>query len=397
MKNNHNSIIEDRSQSNAVKMEQNSHSFMDVLHFLAILAAAVQAFGFHTFDHWLFPPGVLFGIALANTLFIKFIPLSWYKPIIATVAFHALELAVCIFLILATDGLNSPFLLYTLLPVVRSALFLEREITFGFAVFTAAYVILIHLFNPFFTRFISQIGMGYYFVYVASVLLSGALPYLVNFNLRQLIQNQDILKERQRISHELHDGTVQTVSALRWQIQLLHRRMQEKGLFVNEMIELETLADKAQHQTRESLDFLRNFNGDGSFLPYFKDYIEHLQQQTNIEFHLSNGDQPVVLGRGVEYELLRICQEVLTNINKHAGASEVKIAVQPGEGHLKVSIVDNGCGFNISEYDNGGHNHQGQGIAVMQERASAIGGKILLSSTPGRGTEVLIEVPAGSH
>ncbi|MFC1864617.1 sensor histidine kinase [Chloroflexota bacterium] len=224
--------------------------------------------------------------------------------------------------------------------------------------------------------------------------LTAALPYLINVNLRQRLESEDILRERQRLSREIHDGTVQTTSALHWQAQLVYRRLAEMGIDLGEVTELARLAAKAYQDSRESMELLRNYTGDGSFLPHIRDYIEHLKQDNNIEFFIDVETGEFHLEAPVELQLLRICQEALTNIRKHSEAYNIEVKVKSVKNHVEVSIADDGIGFDVPAYYRDCAQTTSQGLAVMRERAESIGGGLKVLSMPGQGTEIQVQVPA---
>jgi len=82
-------------------------------------------------------------------------------------------------------------------------------------------------------------------------------------------QYEDIIQERQRLSREIHDGVAQTLSALRWQAQLLTRRLRAMGIELEEIKQLEVLTEKARMDTRESIELLRSYT-DSGFMPNLK-------------------------------------------------------------------------------------------------------------------------------
>jgi nitrate/nitrite-specific signal transduction histidine kinase len=82
----------------------------------------------------------------------------------------------------------------------------------------------------------------------------------------------------------------------------------------------------------------------------------------------------------------RLCQEALTNIAKHARASQVAIHLQQDAGTVELQIQDNGRGFN-PEHTPSGH----YGLSIMRERAESVGAKLLVGSRPKSGTEVVIQ------
>jgi len=324
-------------------------------------------------------------------------PVRWYQVGIAAFSIFVIDLAVCFCLVVLTGGLHSPFLIYSLAPVLTAALLLQRKVTFSIAGLSGACVIGSHLGNPFFPAQLSLPELNHFVVYLPALCLTAVLPYMVNVNLRQRLQYQDMLQERQRLSREIHDGVAQTLSSLSWQVQLLKHRMKNFGIDLNEVSQLEMLATKASQDTRESLELLRSYAGDGSFLPRLRDYLKHFEQDTNIRLLLDAAPDEFHLEAMTELELLCICQEALTNIKKHSKAGSVQVKIKPVNRHLQVNIVDDGCGFNpLTRYREQGR-AMGSGLAVMRERAESIGGSLWVSSMPGQGTEVQVEVPTDSN
>jgi len=93
------------------------------------------------------------------------------------------------------------------------------------------------------------------------------------------------------------------------------------------------------------MELLRNYTGNGNFLSGLKDNLKHLAQHNDINFHLDIETGELHLGALVELELLHICQEAMTNIKKHSGAHNIQVKVRSVNGHVEVSIADDGCGF----------------------------------------------------
>ena len=361
---------------------------------LAFAVATAYIFVFPSAHHWVIPPVILLPGVGIYTLVKVLHPFRWYDRSIFRFSLLGTDIAVCIFLVISTGGLYSSFLLYTLSPLVTAALFLDRKATFSIAGLSGVYVIGSHVGNPFFPAPLALPELSYFLFYMTAVWLTAALPYLINVNLRQQLQSQAILQERKRLSREIHDGTAQTVSALHWRVQLLRRRLAEMDIDLNEVGELERLAERARQDIRDSLELLRNYTGNGSILSHLKDYLEHFKKETNIDFVLDAEATELHLEALVELELLRICQEALTNIRKHSGAHNVQINIKSVDGHYRVNISDDGRGFDAIAYYRDEAHVNGHGLAVMRERTESIGGKFRVLSLPGQGTEVQVEVPA---
>jgi len=363
---------------------------------LAFAIASAQVFLFPG-AYYSLAPSIYLIIAVGIYTLLKTLhPLRWRENSGITLFLLALDLMICFFLVLSTAGLYSPFLLYTLAPVLTAALLLDRSVTFSITAVSGAYVIGAHLFNPFFATQLLLPELSYFLAYIIAVSLAAALPYLINVNLRQRLKHEDIVQERQRLSREIHDGLAQTLSALRWQAQLLTRRLKMMGIELEEMRQLEVLTEKARLDTRESIEILRSYTGQG-FLPNLKSCLEQFGRDSSIVFRLNSEEDKVDLEATAELELIRICQEALSNVKRHAGASRVDVDVKSVDNHFEVKIADDGRGFDALAYYQSGMQAKGHGLAVMRERAESIGGKLRVLSLPGRGTEVQVEVPANNQ
>ncbi len=307
------------------------------------------------------------------------------------------DIVICILLMFSTGGLYSPFLLYTITPVLAAALFLEVKLTFIVAGLSGVYVIGSYLYNPLLPAKLSLAGLTYFSIYMLAVSFTAILPYLVNAKIRQGLQSESIVQERRRFSREIHDGIAQTLTGLRWQVQILRHRLAEMGIKLDEANQLEKMVDEAYHDSRESLELLRNYVAGSSFLTYIRDSLERVKEDTKINFQIDAEKDGVQLDSAVDVELRRICQEALTNVRKHSGAHNVYVAVSPVNNHLKVNIADDGRGFDALAFYNDGVEAKGHGLTVMHERAASVGGKLRVISLPGHGTEIQLEMPVSHH
>jgi signal transduction histidine kinase len=165
------------------------------------------------------------------------------------------------------------------------------------------------------------------------------------------------------------------------------------GVDLDEVSEVEKLADKACQDTRESLELLHNNRQDGSLVSCLRDYLERYRKNSGVDFRLDVPASEVRLEAQVEFELSRIYREALTNISKHSGAHNVHVKVEAVNNHFEVCVADDGCGFDALAHYHDGVQARGHGLAVMRERAESIGGKFRVLSMPGLGTEIQVEVP----
>jgi signal transduction histidine kinase len=361
---------------------------------LAFAIAIIQIYLLPSTSYFVISPIILIAIAGTYTILQTSFVFGRLQKGISAFSILGVDIIVCCFLLLSSGALYSPFLLYTLVPVVTSALLLDSRVTFSIAGLSGTYVIISHLFNPFASLVITQSELSYFLVYMVAVSLAAVLPYLINANLRKRLEINDMMRERKRLSREIHDGVAQTVFTLRWQVQLVDRRLAKMGIHLAEVKELVKLSAEAHQDTRECLELLRNYSGDGNFVHHLEAYLKRLNQGNNLEVSLDADAEKIHLQVWAELELMRICQEALTNIRKHARAHHVQINVKSLHGCLKMGIADDGCGFDAAAYHLKGINAETHGLAVMQERAELIGGKLKVISIPEQGTNIQVEVPS---
>jgi signal transduction histidine kinase len=109
--------------------------------------------------------------------------------------------------------------------------------------------------------------------------------------------------------------------------------------------------------------------------------------QAGIEAHAEVTGTARLLPTGTEVVLLRVCQEALANVRKHAGARQVRVRLCYAGTTVRLTVTDDGKGFDP------GTTHGGYGLTGMRDRVSQVGGTVEVASVPGRGTEVSAEVP----
>jgi two-component system nitrate/nitrite sensor histidine kinase NarX len=125
-------------------------------------------------------------------------------------------------------------------------------------------------------------------------------------------------------------------------------------------------------------------------VPLFTEFLSRFQRQWGIEAKLLLEEKrPYSAPPVVEIQLLRIVQEAVTNVRRHAEASHVIVKLNQDENWLYVSVEDDGRGF----YREKEMDESKLGLSIMRERASSVGGNVTVDSIPGSGTTVHIEMP----
>jgi signal transduction histidine kinase len=360
--------------------------FIAVLHFLFILPPNFARIN----------PIFLISIALVEGLIITLTPL-FISPQVSrknAVFFLGMDSLVCIFLVMFSGALNSPFILYSLAPVLTAAQTLNKIPTTIITAVMGILIILSHIFNPFYYFKIDPSASSDLSVYIAAVCLAAALPFVLNVNMRQNMEDIQKREERRRLSREIHDGVAQTLIGLSWSVKQVHRRLTQINADGEDIRKLEKLAEKANRDILDALEILRNYEGKGNFISIVKDSLRDLKQEHNIDYLLDTPDDEIKLDGRAELEMTRVFQEALMNIKKHAGAHQVQVKLKRVNGSLQMNIKDDGCGFDFSTlYRHRERIEHHHGLAVMQERMQAIKGQCEVASFPGWGTEVRIEIP----
>jgi signal transduction histidine kinase len=204
-----------------------------------------------------------------------------------------------------------------------------------------------------------------------------------------------MLVERERLARELHDSLGQVFAFVNTQGQTIHRLLSRGDISIAQTY-LDRLVDVAQDadlDIRESILGLRVALFEQGFFPALRQYLARYEKNFGIHAELI---KPETMGEGVfeplaEVQLLRILQEALTNVRKYANADSVRIAFVLHDSCVRVSVQDDGQGFDTRTSSEDGGEHVG--LRVMGERAAEIGGSLSLRSEPGQGTLVEVCVP----
>ena len=142
---------------------------------------------------------------------------------------------------------------------------------------------------------------------------------------------------------------------------------------------------------RESIIGLRALpHRDRSLSEALQEFFDLWKEQSGISIHFSI-DDGLRLKPRVELQLVRIVQEALTNVRKHARATSVRVDIRRRDNDIEAVIGDDGVGFNLTARTRS--ENPRFGLATMRERAESIGGRLSIESTPGRGTTVTFLMP----
>jgi signal transduction histidine kinase len=204
------------------------------------------------------------------------------------------------------------------------------------------------------------------------------------------------LQERARVARELHDSLGQVLGYAKMQAQAARERLArgEWREADEHLAQLAAVAQDAHADVREYILGARaGASAETAFLPALEDYLRRFQATCGIATTLEAS--PELVGPALEpmvgTQLLRIIQETLTNVRKHARARAVRIGLSVCDGKAEAVVQDDGDGFDAARL--GAAEASTFGLRFMRERAEEVGGTVEVRSVPGEGTRVLITVP----
>jgi signal transduction histidine kinase len=200
-------------------------------------------------------------------------------------------------------------------------------------------------------------------------------------------------QERLRIAREMHDGMAQVLAYVNTKAQAVQQQVR-RGRIDEADANLTQLAEAARDvyaEVRESILGLRTqADSPEEFGATVVEYLRKWEVQTGVSVH-AEVSRSIAIGGRRSLELLRILQEALANVRKHAGATEVRVFLTTAEGVVRLTVSDNGRGFDPSTDE---RSRTGRyGLVTMRERAQGVGGGTTVTSSPGRGTIVAAEIP----
>jgi len=239
----------------------------------------------------------------------------------------------------------------------------------------------------------------YWFYLLLALLFSAAGYEVYRWRLRQVeAQFQAVLAERNRIAREIHDTLAQGFVAVSVQLELLNRRLTEAPSAVKELIEqTRELVRNGLAEARRSIWDLRaqasenQTDGTDDFASKLSKVAAQVTARTALKVRLDVAGAYRALPDKVENEMLRIAQEAVTNVVRHAAAQHVDIRLEFDERKVKMTIADDGKGFDGSARFSAANGHYG--LQGMRERAEQIGADLMVGNAPGGGTRVVVEAP----
>lgn len=220
---------------------------------------------------------------------------------------------------------------------------------------------------------------------------SQAALVVQNVSLMAELEYKTLIDERTRLAREIHDGLAQTLGFLK--LKMAQMKIYAEQSDFERLIETipvchDTLAD-AYQEARQAIDGLRiTANGDG-LDGWLRQTANEFHENSGLLVHICDPVDEADLPPEVHAQLIRIVQEALNNIRKHANGEQAWVSCQEIKGDLILEVRDDGSGFDIEDIPQSSQ----YGLRGMRERAELIGADIQIISIPMQGTVVRVRLP----
>jgi signal transduction histidine kinase len=209
---------------------------------------------------------------------------------------------------------------------------------------------------------------------------------------RQLLSVQE--EERRKISRELHDVIAQTLTSINVRLAGLAAGSTTSTAQLHKQIA------STQRLVEKSVDIVHRFArelrptllDDLGLIPALEAFMKSFMDDTGIRASLRVFAAIEETSGTLRTMLYRVAQEALTNVARHAKASQVEVSIEALGGHIRMQITDNGQGFEVNG-NSSAKKHNRLGLLGMRERVEMLGGTFAVASVPGQATTVRVDVP----
>lgn len=240
----------------------------------------------------------------------------------------------------------------------------------------------------------------------ALLLAAGCVIYILRIERQNSRRYQEIIKargmleqlsarlvdaqetERRTISRELHDQVGQTLNALLVDTANLAKRIPEQDEVSRRYLDnIRTFADNSVNSLRDISLLLRpSMLDDLGLIPALEWQLREVSRRTGIHVKLAADEAPDSLPEALRTCVYRVVQEALQNVSRHSGAHSVTVTVRQIDQSLALTVEDDGSGFNPERT-------RGMGLLGMSERVKQLGGRLEVTSQPGKGTLIRVTLP----
>ena len=227
------------------------------------------------------------------------------------------------------------------------------------------------------------------------VLTSHLASAMENLRLNALEMEAAVSQERHLLARELHDSIAQSLAFLKIQVKLMRDAVQaDNALEMKQVLEeIDVGVRECYGDVRELLLHFRTRTNTEDIEPALATTLRKFEHQSTVKASMNMQGQGMPLAPDIQIQVLHIVQEALSNVRKHARASQVWLNVQQ-QPEWRFEVRDDGLGF-VPDDDQLDETHVG--LRIMAERAQRIGARLEIISTPGHGSSVILTLPPPAH
>ena len=231
---------------------------------------------------------------------------------------------------------------------------------------------------------------------IARMFATHAAVVVENARLYDEVQSLAVERERQHLAHEMHDGLAQVLGFVNVKAQAVEQYLRNGDTAEArlQMAELSEAAREVYGDIRQGIVALRtHVDAGGSLREALGSYLDEFAHSTGIPIEASweVEEASLELTPAARLQLVRVVQEALANVRRHARAESASVIFSAADDALEVAIVDDGVGFEPALARAG--DRPRLGLRTMEERAQAAGGTLAIESLPGEGTVVRVRLP----
>ena len=204
-------------------------------------------------------------------------------------------------------------------------------------------------------------------------------------------------RERRTMAHRLHDEVGQALVTIKTDLDFIKEKKDGCGQEVMDEIE------KIQKRIREMMEYFSGLShtlmphilGDLGLVPAIENILKNVSEKSHLKVHFYQNDIPLHISEEKDLAIYRIVQEGVTNCLKYAKADNLFINITKKKDTILVTIEDDGRGFDYDAVSKIKGGREKLGISIMNERAVQAGGEFHIESQPGKGTQIIVEIPMG--
>jgi signal transduction histidine kinase len=223
---------------------------------------------------------------------------------------------------------------------------------------------------------------------MVELLAAHAAVAIENARLSEQMLKLAIIGERDRISMELHDGIIQALYAVGIKLELTRLTLVEKPAVAEQIMSANQDLNRVIEDIR---GYIRNLRTNANYSLTLHDQLEEIAESfrevasARLVMHVPRTITAVTEER--VHAIVQITREALSNVMRHAHATEVRLELRQTPMQLTLVIADNGIGFPMDQIS------QGNGLRNIRQRARAANGEATLDSAPGKGTTIMVTLP----